>query len=87
MTRPLAVGPLLSGIESPEDLRALREEELPQLVAELRDFIIDNVSKYGGHFGASLGVVELTVALHYVFERHTISWSGMWDTRRMDIRF
>ena len=68
MTTPLAVGPLLARIESPEDLRALREDELPQVADELREFIIDNVSKYGGHFGANLGVVELTVALHYVFQ-------------------
>jgi 1-deoxy-D-xylulose-5-phosphate synthase len=60
-------GKLLDTIESPNDLRKLSEEELPQLSDELRQFIIDVVSKKGGHFGASLGVVELTVALHYVF--------------------
>jgi 1-deoxy-D-xylulose-5-phosphate synthase len=60
-------GKLLQNIEYPADLRKLKEEELPQLSTELRQFIIDVVSKKGGHFGASLGVVELTVALHYVF--------------------
>jgi 1-deoxy-D-xylulose-5-phosphate synthase len=60
-------GKLLDKIEYPEDLRKLKEEELPQVSQELRQFIIDVVSKKGGHFGASLGVVELTVALHYVF--------------------
>jgi 1-deoxy-D-xylulose-5-phosphate synthase len=60
-------GKLLGQINSPEDLRLLSEEQLPQLSKELRQYIIDLVSVKGGHFGASLGVVELTVALHYVF--------------------
>jgi 1-deoxy-D-xylulose-5-phosphate synthase len=60
-------GALLSQIEFPADLRKLKEEELPEVCRELRQFIIDVVSQKGGHFGASLGVVELTVALHYVF--------------------
>ena len=60
-------GKLLSQINSPEDLKNLDQAQLVQLCDELRHFIIDNVSVYGGHFGASLGVVELTVALHYVF--------------------
>ena len=60
-------GKLLAGIESPEDIKKLDQAQLVQLCDELRHFIIDNVSVYGGHFGASLGVVELTVALHYVF--------------------
>ncbi|QOI96971.1 MAG: 1-deoxy-D-xylulose-5-phosphate synthase [Flammeovirgaceae bacterium] len=60
-------GPLLAKINSPDDLKKLDQEKLVQLCDELRHFIIDNVSIYGGHFGASLGVVELTVALHYVF--------------------
>jgi 1-deoxy-D-xylulose-5-phosphate synthase len=59
--------PLLEHIQFPADLRALPEEQLQQVCTELRDFIIDVVSVKGGHFGASLGVVELTVALHYVF--------------------
>ncbi len=58
---------LLSHIQNPEDLRRLSESELPQLAKHLRDFIIDIVSVKEGHLGASLGVVELTIALHYVF--------------------
>ncbi|HEX2975451.1 MAG TPA: 1-deoxy-D-xylulose-5-phosphate synthase N-terminal domain-containing protein, partial [Bacteroidales bacterium] len=58
---------LLSKINSPEDLRKLPPEYLLQVSAELRQFIIDVVCNNPGHFGASLGVVELTVALHYVF--------------------
>src|SRR3954469_15105746 len=60
-------GPLLAEINSPDDLKKLDQAQLVQLCQELRQFIIDNVSIYGGHFGASLGVTELTVALHYVF--------------------
>lgn len=60
-------GKLLAQIETPHDLRKLSPQELPQVAEELRQYIIDVVSVYGGHFGASLGVVELTVALHYVF--------------------
>lgn len=60
-------GPLLKMISSPEDLRQLRKEQLLQLSEELRQYIIDVVSVQGGHFAASLGVVELSVALHYVY--------------------
>lgn len=60
-------GKLLAKINSPADLKGLDPVQLVQLCDELRQFIIDNVSVYGGHFGASLGVVELTVALHAVF--------------------
>ena len=70
-------GPLLSTIEYPSDLRKLKKEQLPQLCNELRQFIIDVVSVNGGHFGASLGVVELTVALHYVFD--TPNDQLVWD--------
>lgn len=60
-------GKLLAQINSPADLKGLEPAQLVQLCDELRHFIIDNVSIYGGHFGASLGVVELTVAVHHVF--------------------
>ena len=60
-------GKLLTQINSPADLKKLDQAQLVQLCQELRQFIIDNVSIYGGHFGASLGVAELTVALHYVY--------------------
>jgi 1-deoxy-D-xylulose-5-phosphate synthase len=59
---------LLKNINNPTDLRQLREAQLPQVAQELRDFIIDIVSVKEGHLGASLGVVELTIALHYVFD-------------------
>lgn len=70
-------GKLLAQINSPEDLKKLDRVQLVQISEELRQFIIDNVSVYGGHFGASLGVVELTVALHYVF--HTPYDQLVWD--------
>ncbi|MGN6494519.1 MAG: 1-deoxy-D-xylulose-5-phosphate synthase [Agriterribacter sp.] len=60
-------GPLLQQINSPSDLKKLSKEQLHQVCDELRHYIIDVVSVHGGHFGASLGVVELSVALHYVF--------------------
>ncbi len=60
-------GPLLKTIDSPADLKKLSREKLHQVCDELRQYIIDVVSVYGGHFGASLGVVELTTALHYVY--------------------
>lgn len=60
-------GKLLADINSPADVKNLDQAQLVQLCEELRQYIIDNVSVYGGHFGASLGVVELTVALHHVF--------------------
>ncbi|UTA68441.1 1-deoxy-D-xylulose-5-phosphate synthase [Emticicia sp. 21SJ11W-3] len=70
-------GELLENIEEPYDLRKLDRSKLPQVADELRQFIIDIVSVYGGHFGASLGVVELTVALHYVF--NTPDDQLVWD--------
>ena len=60
-------GKLLAEIDNPNDLKKLNETQLAQVAEELREYIVDHVSVYGGHFGASLGVVELTVALHYVF--------------------
>src|SRR6201995_2677169 len=60
-------GPLLQTVHSPDDLKKLSREQLHQVCDELRQYIIDTVSVHGGHFAASLGVVELTVALHYVY--------------------
>lgn len=60
-------GPLLKAIDSPDDLKKLPREKLHQVCDELRQYIVDVVSVYGGHFAASLGVVELTTALHYVY--------------------
>src|SRR5579862_5629100 len=59
--------PMLGALESPADLRALPERDLPALADELRQFLIQTVSTRGGHFAAGLGTVELTIALHYVF--------------------
>ncbi|MCR9016949.1 1-deoxy-D-xylulose-5-phosphate synthase [Aquiflexum gelatinilyticum] len=70
-------GKLLAKIDSPADLKKLSKDQLVQICDELRQFIVDNVSVYGGHFGASLGVVELTVALHYVL--NTPEDQLVWD--------
>lgn len=70
-------GKLLKNIHSPADVKKLTRAQLPQLCDELRKYIVDNVSVYGGHFGASLGVVEMTVAIHYVFD--TPSDTLIWD--------
>jgi 1-deoxy-D-xylulose-5-phosphate synthase len=61
-------GTLLAGINSPTDLKKLEPKQLQDVCDELRQYIIDMISVYGGHFGASLGVVELTTALHYVYD-------------------
>jgi 1-deoxy-D-xylulose-5-phosphate synthase len=68
--------PLLHSIDNPADLRALPETQLPQLAGELRSFLIDCVSQTGGHLAAGLGVVELTIALHYCFDtpRDRLVW-------------
>ena len=70
-------GPLLAKIDSPDDLKKLKPEQLQDVCDELREYIIDIVSVYGGHFGASLGVVELTTALHYVY--NTPEDKIVWD--------
>lgn len=69
--------PLLGKIDSPADLRALPESKLPEVCKELRNFIIESCSTNPGHFASSLGSVELTVALHYVFD--TPSDKLVWD--------
>ncbi|MBA2498697.1 MAG: 1-deoxy-D-xylulose-5-phosphate synthase [Chitinophagaceae bacterium] len=70
-------GPLLKDINSPADLKTIPKEKLHQVCDELRQYIIDVVSVHGGHFAASLGVVELTVALHYIY--HTPYDQLVWD--------
>ncbi|MEI6886002.1 MAG: 1-deoxy-D-xylulose-5-phosphate synthase [Bacteroidota bacterium] len=72
-----AIGPLLAHINNPDDLRKLRIDQLPQLCAEIRQFIIDVISINPGHLGASLGAVELSVAVHYVFD--TPNDKVIWD--------
>lgn len=64
----IEAGPLLRQVDTPADLRELSVDQLPDLCSELRQYVIDHVSLYGGHFGASLGAVEQTVALHYVYD-------------------
>jgi deoxyxylulose-5-phosphate synthase len=59
---------LLETVQGPADLKRLRPEQLPVLAAEIRDFMVDAVSRTGGHLGPSLGVVEITLALHRVFD-------------------
>jgi 1-deoxy-D-xylulose-5-phosphate synthase len=68
MAAPPDKYPLLARIESPKDVKRLRLADLPKLAAELREFLIQNVATRGGHFAAGLGTVELTVALHYVYD-------------------
>ena len=63
--RPLT--PLLDQVPTPDKLRELPEDALPELANELREYLLWCTSQTGGHFGAGLGVIELTVALHYVY--------------------
>lgn len=74
---PIPEGALLSQVQLPADLRKLEMEQLMPFCDELRDYLIEYASRYGGHFGASLGVVELTTALHYVF--NTPNDQVVWD--------
>jgi 1-deoxy-D-xylulose-5-phosphate synthase len=73
----IKAGPLLQKINSPDDLKLFGKDKMLQVCQELRQYIIDVVSVHGGHFGASLGVVELSVALHYVF--NTPDDQLVWD--------
>ena len=68
MTNNMNNYPLLSLINSPEDLRLLNKDQLPQLCQELRDYLLESVSQTSGHLASGLGTVELTVALHYVYK-------------------
>ena len=74
---PITAGELLQHIHSPTDLKKLDKTQLGSLATELRQYLIDTISVYGGHFAANLGVVELTVALHYVF--NTPDDKLVWD--------
>ena len=68
--------PYLARIDAPADLRQVPDDELPAIADELRPYLIESVASSGGHFGAGLGVVELTVALHYLFDtpRDRLVW-------------
>ena len=68
---------LLNIIDYPQQLRALERRQLPQLAQELRTFLIESVAKTGGHLASNLGVVELTIALHYVY--NTPDDKLVWD--------
>jgi 1-deoxy-D-xylulose-5-phosphate synthase len=76
MTAPNGKNPLLNTLQNPADLRKLAADKLPTLANELREFLIQSVSTRGGHFAAGLGTVELTIALHYVFDtpRDRLVW-------------
>src|ERR1044072_998522 len=69
---------LLQKINSPADLRRLRPEQLQEVANEIRQYILETMSRIGGHTGASLGAVELAVALHYAFDtpRDRLGWGG-----------
>ena len=68
--------PILNSVTTPADLRLLDEDQLPQAAEELRRYLIQSVATSGGHFGAGLGCVELTIALHYLYDtpRDRIVW-------------
>ena len=70
-SKPLALGPLLSTIHSPGDVKNLADEDLPALAEEIRQVLINSLSKTGGHLGPNLGVVELSLAMHRVFSTPT----------------
>ena len=74
---------LLETIDKPADLRALDRKQLPQLASELREYLLESVARTGGHLSSNLGTVELTVALHYVFDTpfDRIVW-GPWSITR-----
>src|SRR5436305_13967744 len=72
----MPIFPLLESIDDPAELRRLPRTELPQLARELRSFVLHSVAQTGGHLSSNLGAVELTIALHYVFDtpRDRIVW-------------
>ncbi len=75
-TREYPASSLLQQVDLPEDLRLLEVDQLPRLAEELREFLVESISRTGGHLAAGLGVVELTIALHYVFDtpRDRLIW-------------
>ncbi len=77
---------ILEKLQNPDDIRKLSPEELETLAQEIRDFLIDKISKTGGHLASNLGVVELTIAMFLSFHLPRIRLSGMWAIRRILIR-
>ena len=78
---------LLEKINSPEDLRRLRLDDLQDVAEEVRQYILETMSRVGGHTGASLGAVELAIALHSHLRLRTIGWCGTWATRHTRTKF
>ena len=78
---------LLENIDSPADLRRLKLEQLQGVAEEIRHYILETMSRIGGHTGASLGAIELAVALHYAFDTRAIGSFGTWAIRLTRIRF
>ena len=88
MSFDIAKYPTLALVDSTQELRLLPKESLPKLCDELRRYLLDSVSRSSGHFASGLGTVELTVALHYVYNtRRSISLSGTWVTRPIRTKF
>ena len=79
--------PLLEAIHTPEDLRKLPAEQLPEVCKELRQDLLEEVSHNPGHVASNLGTVELTVALHYVFNTPYDRMCGTWGTRHTGTRY
>ena len=77
---------LLENIDSPADLRRLRIDELQTVADEIRQYILETMSRVGGHTGASLGAIELAVALIMPSTRRTTVWFGTWAIRLMRTR-
>ena len=73
---------LLNKINFPHDLRKFSKKELPLIAKELRKELIDSVSTTGGHLGAGLGVVELTLAIHYIFDTIFLQLNELFPTRQ-----
>ena len=78
---------MLERIQKENDIKELNREELPILAEEIREFLIEKISRTGGHLASNLGVVELTMAMHRVFTFLRIRLSGMWDIRHIPIKF
>ena len=77
---------LLRLIDSPADLRALPKQKLPQVCKELREYLLNSVSQSSGHLASGLGTVELTVALHRVYQTPMITYCGTSATKLIPIR-
>ena len=83
----MAQQPLLNRIHTPADLQEMSVQQLQQLCAEIREKLIQTVSKNGGHLASNLGVVELTVALHKVFKAAATRSFGMWGISVTPIKY